>query len=556
MSVPALPSADPIEDAAYRAEGWWGSETLHTVVRRHAARQPTATAFIGGGGGAEQDDAMSWRRYDELADEIAAALFSTGLERGECVLVFLPDTPVVHAAFVGAERAGLVVMGVGHRAGASELDYLLRKSHARAIITPALHRQEPTFDLVQRMQAAHPTLQHHLIVDGPSNGTAISVNGEQTPNLTAIDRAELFDRTNARHIGASELFLLNSTSGTTGLPKCVMQSQNRWFYFNQKAAEFGALRATDVFMSVVPAPFGFGLWTSHFTPTIIGAACVITERFSADAMIELIERHRVTVLSCVSTQFIMMLNSPVLDKHDVSSLRVMFTGGEAIPYGRALEFEQRTGGQVLNFYGSNETGILSGTRVTDDNQHRLTSGGRVVADMHVRLYTPEGERIAGDRGRGVPACKGPALSLGYYDDAEANAKLYVDGGWMLMGDVVEIDADGWLTVVGRTSDFIIRGGKNISAPAVEDEVATHPAVSMVAVVPAPDPVFGERVAAYVELHPGHTLTLEDLKAHLSARGVSREWYPEYLHVTDQLPRASGAKVAKGELKKDAATRFG
>ena len=117
-----------------------------------------------------------------------------------------------------------------------------------------------------------------------------------------------------------------------------------------------------------------------------------------------------------------------------------------------------------------------------------------------------------------------------------------------------IDAEGWLSVVGRTSDFIIRGGKNISAPAVEDEVATHPAVSMVAVVPAPDPVFGERVAAFVELHEGASLTLDELREHLIARGISKEWYPEYLFITGALPRASGGKVAKGELKKDAAAR--
>ena len=155
---------------------------------------------------------------------------------------------------------------------------------------------------------------------------------------------------------------------------------------------------------------------------------------------------------------------------------------------------------------------------------------------------------------GVPACKGPATTIGYYDDADANAKLFTDDGWMLMGDVVEIDPEGWLSVVGRTSDFIIRGGKNISAPAVEDEVASHPSVSMVAVVPAPDPVFGERVAAYVELHEGTTLDLEALRAHLSARGVSKEWFPEHLFVVEALPRASGGKVAKGDLKKDAAER--
>ena len=123
-----------------------------------------------------------------------------------------------------------------------------------------------------------------------------------------------------------------------------------------------------------------------------------------------------------------------------------------------------------------------------------------------------------------------------------------------MGDIVEIDDDGYLSVVGRTSDFIIRGGKNISAPAVEAELATHPDVAMVAAVPFPDPVFGERVCAYVEPRGGAEITLEGLVAHLVGRGVSREWYPERLVVVDALPRSSGGKVAKGDLREDAKRR--
>ena len=112
-----------------------------------------------------------------------------------------------------------------------------------------------------------------------------------------------------------------------------------------------------------------------------------------------------------------------------------------------------------------------------------------------------------------------------------------------------------LTVVGRTSDFIIRGGKNISAPAVEEAVASHPAIALCAAVAAPDPVFGERVALYAELRPDQALTLDDVTAHLKARGVSREWFPEYLVLMDALPRSSGGKVAKGDLKQDAKERF-
>ncbi|MGH8984295.1 MAG: class I adenylate-forming enzyme family protein, partial [Acidimicrobiia bacterium] len=228
----------------------------------------------------------------------------------------------------------------------------------------------------------------------------------------------------------------------------------------------------------------------------------------------------------------------------------MFTGGEAVPYERAAAFEDATSAAVLQFYGSNETGALSRTTFDDDREHRFRTAGRVIPDMQVRLFDEMGGDVTDTGGPGRPAGRGPATCLGYLDDDDANRALFTDDGWMLMGDLVEIDADGYLRVIGRTSDFIIRGGKNISAPAVEDEVSTHPAVTLAAVVGMPDPVFGERVCAYVELRDGTTLSLEQLVTHLAERGVSKEWFPERLVVVDELPRSSGGKVAKGELRAD------
>jgi acyl-CoA synthetase len=358
-----------------------------------------------------------------------------------------------------------------------------------------------------------------------------------------------------RPIHPDELFLLNSTSGTTGLPKCVMHTQNRWFYFHQLAAEAGGFGTDEVFFGALPAPFGFGLWTAHFTPTALGAPTVLMDRFDAHEALDLIERERVTVLCCVSTQFIMLLNAQAERPRDLSSLRAMFTGGEAVPFERAAEFEETTGAKVLQFYGSNETGALSYTSYATDRETRLRTAGHVIPEMQVRLLDPETyAEVAEGVDEGQPACKGPATALGYWGDADANKSLFNDDGWMLMGDIVRIDAEGVLTVVGRTSDFIIRGGKNISAPAVEAELATHPSVAMVAAVAFPDPVFGERVCAYVELRPQASVTLEELVSHLRDRSVSREWWPEHLVIVDQLPRSSGGKVAKGDLKADAVKR--
>jgi acyl-CoA synthetase len=233
----------------------------------------------------------------------------------------------------------------------------------------------------------------------------------------------------------------------------------------------------------------------------------------------------------------------------------MFTGGESVPYERAARFEDVTGARVLQFYGSNETGALSRTTTRDDREHRLQTAGRLITEMDVRLLDDAGCDITTPDTPGHPVCKGPATCLGYLEDPGADEELFTPDGWMRIGDVCTVDADGYLRVVGRTSDIIIRGGKNISAPAVEADVAEHPAVAVAAAVAMPDEVFGERVCVYAELEPGAVLTLDDLVAFLRARGITPEWLPERLVVLDELPRSSGGKVAKGELRADVRRRL-
>ena len=174
--------------------------------------------------------------------------------------------------------------------------------------------------------------------------------------------------------------------------------------------------------------------------------------------------------------------------------------------------------------------------------------------MNLRLFDDNGQDITASR-RGQPGCKGPTLSGGYWGDEDANAKLIRSDGWMMLGDLVEIDDEGYLRVIGRTDDFIIRGGKNISGPGVEQQVATHPAVALAAAVPMPDETFGERVCVYVELHSDASLDLETLTAHLASRNVSKEPLPERLVVLPQLPRNPGGKVAKKELRDDILQRI-
>jgi acyl-CoA synthetase len=476
--------------------------TVSQLVRERAARDPDGVAFVDAGDGT----IMTWAGYDALADRVAAR-YAQQVAVGDRVAIQMAHRGRVHAAYVGFERLGAIVVGIGERASERETEHLVAATGA----TMLLHDVEE---------------QDH---------TGFATASRPEPDDTA-------------------LWFLNSTSGTTGLPKCVMHDQARWFAFHDLAQRAARFTPDDVFASLLPAPFGFGMWTAHFTPAIAGRPCVVLDRFTPEAAIAAIEHHRVSVLAAVSTQFIMMLESAALEDHDLTSLRVMFTGGEMVPYERALDWERRTGCTVLQFYGSNETGALSGTTLDDPPAIRLRTAGRVLPEMHVRLLDADTDAdITATGGPGVAACRGPVTCLGYYDDPEANAALVTRDGWMKTGDLCTIDADGVLTVAGRVSDFIIRGGKNLSAAVVEQEVATMPGVLLAAAVAKPDPVYGERVCVFCATEAGTAFSLGDLRAHLAGRGVGKEHWPEFLVLLDgDLPRSSGGKVAKAELRARAA----
>lgn len=518
-------AAHAADAAHYRAAGWWSDRTLSQTVREHALTHPDKPAYVDYPG-----TTLTWREFDCAASLLAAQLAGLGIRPGDRVAVWHGDTAAIHVLFVAIERCGAVVVGIGARAGTREATQILRTTAPRLLISdPA--RQSSAQATVSGLASATSA----LVLDGLSLDT-------DTPS-----------RPPAAGVGADDVFLINSTSGTTGLPKCVVHTQNRWHYFHQQAAANGALSSEDVFLPVIPAPFGFGIWTAHTTPIYLGATTILLEKFDAAAACKTIARHRVSVLCCVSTQLMMIMADRASREHDLSSLRVVFTGGEALPYQRAADFEELTGATILQFYGSNETGLLSGTTLQDSRERRLRTAGRLVPEMRVRLF--DGDDDVTSTGRGQPACRGPATSLGYLGGVDHD-KLYTPDGWMRMGDVCEVDTDGYLSVTGRTSDFIVRGGKNISAGEVEDAVTTHPAVAVAAAVAMPDPVFGEKVCIYVEPANGQPIDLPGLVEHLLAKGMSKELLPERLIVLDELPRSSGGKIAKGQLREDIRTRLG
>jgi acyl-CoA synthetase len=529
---PAFTAQDAVR---FRAAGWWSDSTLSDASRRNAGESPQRLAYVDHPG-----MSLTWREFDDAARALAEQLAGAGVARGDRVGVWHGDSGAVHVLFVAIERCGAVVVGIGARGGTREVAAILRSSRPKVLISDQQRSGSAAQAAAGAAASSAGVPVSVLTVERAAD--TVRLNTDAEPKTVAIES----------QLGADDVFLINSTSGTTGLPKCVVHTQNRWHYFHQKAVANGLLTSADIFLPVIPMPFGFGIWTSHTTPMYLGATSVILERFTTRAACEAIAGHEATVLCCVSTQLTMLMADSASRDYDLSSLRIVFAGGEALPYRPAAEFEELTGAKILQFYGSNETGLLSGTTLDDPLQRRLRTGGRIVPEMSVRLF--DGDRDVTDTGRGQPACRGPATSLGYLGGTDHD-KLFTRDGWMRMGDICEIDAEGYLTITGRTSDFILRGGKNISAAQVEDAVTTHPAVAVAAAVAMPDPVFGEKVCVYTELAHSHTIELPELVEHLLAMGVSKELLPERLILVDELPRSSGGKIAKGELREDIRIRM-
>lgn len=531
--------ADPALAAKYHAAGLWGDLGVADYVRQNAARIPEREAII------TEHARVTWAEYDARVDQLAGVLTAL-LEPHERFGVFLPDCPEFHYALCAAERSGTIAVGAGARSDAGELSYLLSKSDARTLVMRPEHRGEPATAVAQALIDGGHALETLIVWAGGGDLRVLQRTGDAFAPVEVTPAAT--ETVVSRSLHPDEISMLNSTSGTTGRPKLVTQTANRWIAFTEIAFAGGDFTEQDVILGAVPGPFGFGLWTAHYAPAMLGIPVILMERFSAPQMIRFIEQERVTVLACVSTQFKMMLDAAELVGADVQSLRVMYTGGEAVPYERAREFEERVDARVLQFYGSNEGGAVTNTTLRDTAEQRLRTAGKISPAAEIRLIDPAGNDVTATGGPGQPAVTGPTITYGYFNDDAANAELFRDG-WLLMPDIVTVDDDGCYKIVGRTSDLIIRGGKNISAVEVEEAVEAHPRIVMAAAVPVPDQLFGERIGVAVQLdESADALELGELVEFLIGAGCAKSLLPERMLVVRELPLAPGGKIAKGKVR--------
>jgi len=462
--------------------------------------------------------------------EVAAALRARGVRAGDVVAVQLPSWLETAALFQGIAHAGAVALPIVSIYGRAEVEFALRQSRARAYFAPARWRNT---DYVPRCEAfaALPHLEQIVLL------------GDEVPAPFTAWREFLRAAAPgfAPHAARpGDVSLLMYTSGTSAAPKGVQHTHETLL------CEWGRPTYANRGLQLANLPAG------HYTgygfllrPSLQGAPMVFLDHWNAALAAEVVERHRVRHGGGTPIFLFGLLDAARERGRDLSSLESFSMAGQGMTPAM-VERADRHGFPGARVYGSTEHPTVTAFDPTLPFERRAFTDGRIDDGNEVR--------IVDDAGRDLPPgadgeilTRGPELFVGYLD-AEVDRESFLPGGWFRTGDVGRLDAEGFLTVTDRKKDIIIRGGENLSSVEIEEVLSRHPAVAAAAAVAMPDPRYGERVCAYVELRPGTSLTLAEVAAHFASAGVARQKTPERLEVVDRLPRNASGKVRKVELR--------
>ena len=455
------------------------------LLETTARARSDAPALIWDGG------ALSYRDLDARAGGLACTLVTRGLRPGDRVAVVMPNRWQFVVALLGGLKAGLTL---------APIDPLLKAEERAEIVAD---------------------LKPALVLD----------------ELTTVEAAEWTTRA-----AAVAPALVLYTSGSTGRPKGALLSHTAVEVAERSwAGPVMALTADDVVLATLPLSHSFGLNGALLAPLLAGAAVRLVERFSPDAVADLLRRERITVLPAVATMFQRLLDVPGFA--GAPALRLAVSGAAPCPWELAQQWRARTGVRIVRGYGMTEL-FRPLSYLADDPTDLADAVGRAVPGVQARVVDDEGRTL--DPGEvGELLIRTPAAMDGYLGAPEETRAVFAEG-WFRTGDLATIDRDGWVRITGRKRERILRGGHSVFPPEVESVLLTHPDVAEAAVVGVPHAELGEDIAAFVVLRPGAGTTADALVAHCRERLAGYK-YPRRVTLMAALPRSSTGKVLKAKL---------
>jgi long-chain acyl-CoA synthetase len=465
---------------------------------------------------------LSYRALDERSARAAGLLQDRGVRPGDRVAIMLPNMPEFAMIYYGVLRAGGVVVPMNPLLKAREVAHYLQDSGARLIFAGLDCAEEA-------LAGTASTGAECVIVDRRFDQILDAAN----PLLPVVDR----DNTDTA--------VILYTSGTTGLPKgAELTHGNLSTNVEVTATDLIQVRSDDVIFGGLPLFHSFGQTCGLNTAVSVGACLTLVSRFTPEKAFQVMVRDRVTVFEGVPTMYVALLAAPDRLEHDVSALRVCVSGGAALPVEVLRGFEATFGCVILEGYGLSETSPVASFN-HPDRVRKPGSIGTPIRGVRIRVLDESGHDVApGDVGE--IAIRGDNLMKGYWGRPDATAEAIPDG-WFRSGDLGRVDEDGYLYIVDRKKDLIIRGGYNVYPREIEEVLYEHPAVVEAAVIGVPDAALGEEVGAAVVLKPDSSLTAGEIREYVKGL-VAAYKYPRHVWLEQALPKGPTGKVLKREIK--------
>lgn len=587
-------TADTEERAAeYRRRGWWRDETFLDDLHRQAREHPRRPAIAGRRVAESRTDTLDYAELDRLTDRFALALLELGVQRGDFVAVQLPNRWEMVPLIFASIRVGAVIIPISPICTEVELRHRLGLTAARVCITLPEWSGTPLAEIATRLKDELPTLEHVLVVDGPLPEGARPFH----EHFVAREREEqegAAARLDGLALGADDPFVVLFTSGTTGLSKGVLHSQNTVHaavrgYVDAFGAGSGDGGDGDGnrWVAAVSTPLVHysGFAQGVLAGVMLGGTVAFQDVRRNEALLDLVERYGATLLYGPPATLADVAASQRTERRDTSTLRHVVIGSAPVLKELADEVHETLGARAHSLWGMSEAGPVTTTRPEDPEGWAARSNGSPIDAMETRIETsgaygsPGGEGSEGSSdgssGSGGPAgptgptgpagsvgsvgrlkIRGASIALGYHRRPEAFAAELDEDGWFDTGDLARDDGEGGIRILGRARDAVLRDGQVAPMTELEAVIGSHPKAAEAALVgleAVDDNPAGNVIVAVVVPRDGEGPTLAEVRARVTEAGHGARFLPDRVELVPALPKTLTGKVRKAELRERYAT---